>query len=176
MTGLSGGFQNIAKKIRQEAVTKMMAKMERAAENTMKMAPRKHGEYHDVTGNLYKSIAVGVYYNGTLQTVHTSPGPDPKMPSLSRGQKYPYKEYYDGTPVTRPYRGEYGKGGQWGPEAGENMLWEQEFGGAPKGRRSMTWQLRLVAGVDYANFVQTVKGLDVMTGLREYMVRYYQKM
>lgn len=173
MTGLEGQFLNVAKKVRQEAIGKMMRKMERAAENTMKAAPRLHGEYHDVTGNLYKSIAAGVYYKGTLQTVHKTPGADPKIPSLSKGIRYPYDTYYDGSPVEgRPYRGEYGKGGQWGPDAGEDLLYDF----TPKGAGAMAWQMRLVAGVDYANYVQTKKGLDVMTRLREYMIRYYHKM
>ena len=33
-----------------------------------------------------------------------------------------------------------------------------------------------VAAVDYAQFVETKRGHDVITSLREYMVRYFRKM
>ena len=33
----------------------------------------------------------------------------------------------------------------------------------------------LVAGVDYARFVEVKKGHDVITSLRDYLVRYFKK-
>ena len=34
----------------------------------------------------------------------------------------------------------------------------------------------LVAGVDYAKFVEVKRGHDVITSLREYLVRYFRTM
>jgi hypothetical protein len=72
MTSLSGQFLQVEKKIRQMAVAKMQQKMDHAAEITMKAADKSRN-YDDVTGNLYKSTAIGTYYNGSLQSIHYAP-------------------------------------------------------------------------------------------------------
>ena len=82
MTSLSGQFLQVEKKIRQMAVAKMQQKMDHAAEMTMKAADKSRN-YDDVTGNLYKSTAIGTYYNGSLQSIHYAPGPEPtRVPLL----------------------------------------------------------------------------------------------
>lgn len=176
MASLETQFQNIQKKIRQEAVTKMQAKMERAANNAMKRA-KELKDFHDVTGNLYKSIAAGTFYNGTLMTIHHTPGANPTRPTLAKGEKYDLDTYYGGQDVKqlgRPFRGKTGAGGESGVEKSEEVLFESD--GLTRGHGDMTWQLKVVAGVDYAQYVETVGKHDVLTNMREYLARYYKKM
>lgn len=176
MPSLESQFQNIQKKIRQEAVTKMQAKMERAATKTMSKA-KEMKDFHDVTGNLYKSIAAGTFYNGTLMSIHHTPGPNPTRPTLAKGEKYDLERYYSGTPVTqlgRPFRGKTGAGGENGVEKSEEVLFEND--GLSRGRADLTWQLKIVAGVDYAKYVEAIDKHDVLTSLREYLARYYKRM
>ena len=133
MEDLAKQFEvNIAKKVRQMAVVKMQSKMERAASLTMKAADKSR-DFNDVTGNLYKSIAVGTFYKGVLQTIHHTPGANPVRETLEKGEVFNLDKYY-GNPVSikmsgrRPYRGEYGEGGQLGPSAAEDMLLASEHG------------------------------------------------
>ena len=93
MASLSGQFLDIEKKIRQMAVQKMQKKMEHAAEMTMKAADKSRN-YNDVTGNLYKSTAIGTYYNGSIQSIHYAPGPEPTRPTLAAGERYNLDRYY----------------------------------------------------------------------------------
>lgn len=174
MGSLETQFQNIIKKVRQESVTKMQSKMERAAEKVVQNASR-YRDFHDVTGNLYKSIAAGTYYKGTLMTIHHTPGPSPTRATLAKGERYNLESYYGGQSVTqlgRPYRGETGAGGERGEEKAEELLFDSS------GDRSTgtTWQLKVVAAVSYAKYVETAKQHDVITGLRDYMARYFKKM
>lgn len=177
MGSLAGQFVDIEKKIRQLVVTKMQQKMDHAAEMTMKAADKAR-DYNDVTGNLYKSTAIGTYYNGILQSIHYAPGPEPTRPTLAKGETYNLDRYYRSSfsfkdSGRKPYKGEYGEGGQNGPATAEDVLYFREHG---KGRYDSTWQMLLVAGVDYAKFVEAKRGHDVITSLRDYMVRYFRKM
>lgn len=175
MDEIKAFVSNIRKKIRQEAVVKMQTKMERAAENTVKNA-KKYKGFDDVTGNLYKSIAVGTYYQGALQSEHFAPGADPTRPTLAKGETYNLENYYE-NPVPlkmmkrKPFRGRIGEGGENGPRAASDALLEHEF----TSNRS-TWQLIIVAGVSYANFVEKVFNHNVITDLGQYMARYFKKM
>lgn len=177
MPNLSGQFMNVEKKIRQMLVSKMQAKMDHAAEMTMRQADKSR-DYNDVTGNLYKSTAVGTYYKGELQSVHTAPGPAPTRLTLAKGEKYNLERYYRSpldlkTAGRRPYVGQYGHGGEDGPSSAEDELLYREGTGSGT---SMTWQMLLVAGVDYAKFVEQKRGHDVLTSLKDYMLRYWKKM
>lgn len=178
MEDLAKQFEvNIVKKVRQMAVVKMQSKMDHAASLTMKAADKRR-DFNDVTGNLYKSIAVGTFYKGALQTIHHTPGENPVRDTLAKGEVFNLDKYY-GSPFSikmsgrRPYRGEYGEGGQLGPSAAEDMLLASEHG---MRRIDLTWQMKLVAAVSYANYVETKRGHDVITSLRDYMVRYFNKM
>lgn len=177
MTSLSGQFLQVEKKIRQMAVAKMQQKMDHAAEMTMKAADKSRN-YDDVTGNLYKSTAIGTYYNGSLQSIHYAPGPEPTRVTLAAGERYNLDKYYRSSfsfkdRGRRPYKGEYGEGGEYGPNAAWDELVSREHN---KGKYDATWQMLLVAGVDYAKFVEVKRGHDVITSLREYLVRYFRTM
>ena len=172
---------NVKKKIHQEAAVKMQQKMERAANKVIAKAESKRGFDH-VTGNLWKSIAVGTFYKGTLMSIHHTPGPDPTRPTLAKGERYNLSHYY-GNPVPldmmgsgkkkrKPFRGEYGKGGQDGESAAEDTLLSMEL----DDMGLFTWCLAIVAGVDYANYVEKHRGHNVISSLGQYMSRYYRNM
>lgn len=174
MGELSSQFLNIEKRIRQMAVVKMQQKMDRAAEKTVRAADKRR-DYNDVTGNLYKSTAVGTYYKGSLQSIHMAPGPEPTRLTLAKGERYNLDRYYRSSfsfkdSGRKPYKGQYGEGGQNGPATAEDALWYRENG------KGTTWQMLLVAGVDYAQFVEKKRNHDVISSLRDYMVRYFHKM
>ena len=178
MEDLSKQFEiNIAKKIRQMAVLKMQKKMDHAASMTMKAADKLR-TFNDVTGNLYKSIGAGTYYKGALQSIHLTPGASPLRPTLAKGERFNLDRYYN-SPFSfkdsgrKPYVGQYGEGGQIGPRVAEDLLIFNEHS-----MRSIdsTWQIYLVAGVSYANFVEVKSGHDVITSLRDYLVRYFRTM
>lgn len=177
MTSLSGQFLQVKKKIRQMAVVKMQRKMDHAAEMTMKAVDR-YRNYDDVTGNLYKSTAIGTYYKGFLQSIHYAPGPKPTRLTLAAGERYNLDKYYR-SPFSfkdsgrRPFKGEYGEGGEYGPNAAWIELVSREH---KKRRYDATWQMLLVAGVDYAKFVEVKRGHDVITSLRRYLARYFRSM
>lgn len=173
---------NVEKKIHQEAAVKMQQKMERAAVKVIAKADSNRGFDH-VTGNLWKSIAVGTFYKGELMSIHHTPGPDPTRPTLAKGEKYNLSHYY-GNPVPldmmrsgkkkrKPFRGEYGEGGQDGERAAEDALLSMEFDGL---MRLFTWRIAIVAGVDYANYVEKHRGHNVISSLGQYMSRYYRRM
>lgn len=128
--------------------------------------------YHDVTGNMLNSFAVGIYNNGKLveiidaSTVNREP---PTRKTLRKGERYNLSAYYDGKPVkevredgkstTRPYIGEYGHGGQDGRMAARRSLQHRH----PSGR----FALLAVVATEYATFVQNKKGHDVLTALSQ---------
>ncbi len=171
MSSLATQFIGIRKKVRQMATEKMQAKMERAADKAMKKADEKR-DYLDVTGNLYKSTAIGTYRNGMLQSVHIAPGPKPTRRTLEEGEVYDREKFYSGTPIyASSFIGKYGEGGQDGPSAAEDLLYSLEHN---KGKYELTWNMLLVAGVDYAKYVETKREHDVISSLREYLVRYFK--
>lgn len=171
MSDLATQFIGIRKKVRQMATEKMQAKMERAANKAMKKADEKR-DYLDVTGNLYKSTAIGTYRDGMLQSVHIAPGPKPTRRTLAEGEYYDRENYYSGTPIYTPhFTGEYGEGGQDGSREAEDLLYALEHN---KGKYELTWNMLLVAGVDYAKYVEIKREHDVISSLREYLVRYFK--
>ncbi len=156
------------------AVVKMQQKMDRAAEKVV-LAADKHRDYDDVTGNLYKSTAVGTYYKGALQSIHATPGPEPTRLTLAKGERYNLDRYYRSSfsfkdSGRKPYKGQFGEGEQNGPATAEDALYYRENG------KELTWQMLLVAGVDYARFVETKRDHDVISSLRAYMARYFHRM
>lgn len=59
-------------------------------------------DYHDVTGNLLNSFAVGVYHNGKINLIvdASSVGLEPPTrQSLAKGELYDLAYYYSGKPA-----------------------------------------------------------------------------
>ncbi len=169
--------QDVRKKIQSMCKQKMDAKMLHAAKKTMQAADRLT-TFHDVTGNLWKSIAAGVYYKGELLSITGTKGPDPTRETLEAGERYDLPRYYgrhgDGQSVRKAYTGEYGDGGEYGAEAAEDLLYAIE--GQYSRNRNFAWQLNVVAGVSYAGFVEREHGCDVLSSLRDYLWRYFRTM
>lgn len=168
----------IRKNIRNLVYERMNEKMSRAASH---IADRigEYVKFFNVTGNLFKSIKVGVYYKGELQSVYGAPGPAPTRPTLAKGEKYNLPKYYDGIPsgfstkagrYKKPFVGKVGFGGQT-PEDTDNLMM---YYIKPPVRD--TWALVVATGIDYAQYVQSRDGHDVLTRLRDYVARYYRKL
>lgn len=131
-------------------------------------------DYYDLTGNLLNSFAVGIYHQGRLVDIVDASDvgrEPPTRTSLAKGEAYDKATYYTGEPVVhvmpdggsvaRPYRGEYGSGGQDGESAARRSLAQMHPGG--------TYALVAVVAMKYAGFVQNKKGHDVLSGLRDEM-------
>lgn len=129
-------------------------------------------DYHDVTGNLLNSFAVGVYHKGKINRIvdATDIGLEPPTRlSLAKGELYDLTYYYSGKParhltedgkkLTRPYRGEYGSGGKDGVSVAHRSLIQMH----PSG----TYAIVAVVAMEYAKFVQNKRNHDVLTGLRD---------
>ena len=115
-------------------------------------------DYHDVTGNLLNSFAVGVYHNGKINRIvdASSVGLEPPTrQSLAKGELYDLTYYYSGKPAS----GEYGSGGKDGVSVAHRSLIQRH----PSG----TYAIVAVVAMEYAKFVQNKRNHDVLTGLRD---------
>ena len=123
--------------------------------------------YHDVTGNLLNSFAIGIYTDGKLVDIVDSNNvgrDEPTRRTLAKGEKYEFQTYYDGSPVrhvmpngksvSSPYVGEYGKGGQDGRMAARRSLAQRH----PKAK----YALIVVVAAAYASYVENKKGHIVL--------------
>ena len=127
-------------------------------------------DYHDVTGNLLNSFAVGVYHRGKLVNVVDAGDvgrEPPTRPSLAEGESYDLPVYYSEEPSrkmlpfgeeSRSYTGEYGSGGKNGVNVARRSLSQRH----PSG----TYALIAVVAMEYAKFVQNKRNHDVITSLR----------
>lgn len=129
-------------------------------------------DFISVTGNLINSFAVGIYYKGELQQIVSASNmgiASARRRSLRKGEVYPVAEWYDpvepyaGTKGTPAYKGEVGSGGAAGREAAIKKLhathpWKRD-----------TYAVIMVAPMEYADYVQTTHGHDVLTGVRDAM-------
>lgn len=169
--------QRIVKKINNEVYEKMLAKMERAA---AKIASNvgKYVKFYDITGNLFNSIAVGVYYKSNLVSiVHADGGKVPTRDTLAKGEKYNLPYYYGGAPScyvegskNRSFVGRVGFGGQT-PQSTDNLL---RFSLNPA--KNNSWTLIVATGIEYASYVEKLNGHSVLIGIRDYVERYYRTM
>ena len=118
--------------------------------------------FYSITGNLHKSLAVGIYYNGTLEDIVYMKGDKPTMLSLAEGQPYPYnKPYYGGKHHKGTYVGEIGEGGKDGVKEANDFL----HGFDPENKNGFS--LVVVAGMEYAEFVETKRNHDVLSNLAD---------
>lgn len=144
----------IFKVIRQKAYSATLATLEKAARDLLKHFAEEK-KFFSITGNAFTSFAVGVYYKGRLVSMFSMAhgAENPTRVTLRKGEVYDKYEYYDG-PITedpetgdlRLYRGEFGKGGQWGPTLGPWYLQRQHFS------KQQTWKLVVVLPVSYAGY------------------------
>jgi hypothetical protein len=123
--------------------------------------------FHDVTGNLINSLAVGIYYKGQLQRVvgAANTGIDaPTMKSLKYKQVYPLETYWDGTSVGKNrFKADFI--GANNAQSGRSLaIWTlQRYHPA----KSATYSLVVIAPMSYARWVETHIGHDVLTKLRD---------
>lgn len=180
--------QRVVRKLRSIVNKRMQEKMIKAADQIVnspimqRVYNNEFEDFHNVTGNMYKSTWAAVYYTGTDKKARKTglfyavgtPGGSPTMPTLAKNEAYPLQQYYRGDPVyedaigLHPYIGEYGEGGQDGEFAGYQNVTE----GVRIPKRNV-WTVTVGVGVQYAGFVFKKDGHDYMTALRDYIRRYH---
>lgn len=138
----------IGKRIRQMAYAKTLELMKRVCHDAL-ISLEGNAKFWNITGNTITSLAVGVFYKG--KRVYAEYSADemwaPTMPTLKKGQAYPLSEYYDGGSVEgKPYTGEVGHGGQWGPTLGKSRLSRVHSNARD------TWNLVAICPVEYAQY------------------------
>ena len=138
---------------------------------------------HNVTGNMYMSTTAAVFYTGKdkqqqqgLRYFAQPKGPDPTRSTLAVNETYDLAYNYNGDPSVdeekgqRPYRGQYGDGGQDGPFAGYQASTEDV-----KIPKRNVWTLNVAVGVDYANFnFHWYPEHNYMIALRDYVKSYWR--
>lgn len=181
--------QRVVRKLRSIVNKRMQEKMIKAADQIVnspimqRVYNNEFEDFHNVTGNMYKSTWAAVYYTGTDKKARKTglfyavgtPGGSPTMPTLAKNEAYPLQQYYRGDSVyidegghMHPYIGEYGEGGQDGEFAGYQNVTE----GVRIPKRNV-WTVTVGVGVQYAGFVFKKDGHDYMTALRDYIRRYH---
>lgn len=107
-------------------------------------------EFKGVTGNAYTSVTLGLYRKNKLVYANWNGKhvEKPTMRALAKGQKYPLPEYYDGD-KSKGYIGEYGSGGQWGPQLGPWSIYSQRYNKDLKGN---DWTVVAAIPVEYAGY------------------------
>lgn len=171
MASLAEQFALMAKDVLGRQTSESIIKKLSAVARDMVSVYASTKDYHDVTGNLLNSFAVGIYHRGKLVNVVDADDigrEPPTRPSLAKGEQYNLQTYYSGQPsthvmpdgktVARPYRGEYGSGGKNGVDVARRSL----LGRHPSG----TYALIAVVAMEYAKYVQNKRNHDVLTSLR----------
>lgn len=163
-------FKRMFRNVQEFTKEQMLQNMFYAAVELLQTAYEQH-DFISVTGNLINSFAVGIYYKGELQQIVGAGNTGiagAKRTSLRKGEKYPISKWYDavspynGSSKKDPvYEGEVGSGHKRGREAAINKLksthpWKRD-----------TYALIMVAPMEYADFVQTTHGHDVLTAARD---------
>lgn len=189
--GLNVKGKNIGSRQWLEEIIKLKAseiggrKLDEIARNSAEMIAienRNHDGlgFHNVTGNLYSSMAFSVVKTDPKThryilsetyapyMMHYGGGP-PTRKSLKQGEMYNQEKYYYGDLVEtkrkrKPYVGEYGMGGQSGPDEAARhraRLRSSQF----RGKNTLA-TLYFYVGIGYAKYVDFAKG-------RQFMQRVY---
>ena len=125
--------------------------------------------FHNVTGNTINAIGVGVYQDRAIKFSafsYEEIGRGPTRKSLKKGERYNLKYYWGDVPVKNigaPYRGETGDSNYYGFEKARDFI----RGYRPS--KSKGTCAVVVVAVDYAKYLETAKGADVLTGLRNHL-------
>ena len=170
--------QRIIKKVRQITYQRTLELLEETALAALKDAMGLDKRYHDVTGNALTSTVIGIYHKGRLVKAFqaSDSAEDPTMKTLRAGQSYPLTEYYDGTDAwfdeegnpIKPYVGEEGRGGQWGPTLSKWYIHRLHT------KAKNTWSIVVAIPVSYAQsnerIVATMQGVfdDIGYHAREF--------
>lgn len=180
--------QRVVRKARNIINRKMERLMKHAADKIVnspimkEVAQNDYNGRHNVTGNMYKSTTAAVFYTGKDKSITQGlvywaqpQGPEPTRDTLGVGEYYDLAYNYGGDESlvkgkTKPYRGQFGDGGQNGEFAGYQAAAEDV-----KIPKRNVWTLNVAVGVDYANFnFHWYPEHNYMLALRDYVRRYWR--
>ncbi|MCR4773034.1 MAG: hypothetical protein K5854_01575 [Prevotella sp.] len=119
----------------------------------------EQAKFHNITGNMINSYAVGCFLDGKLRMVVTSNEvlKDPTRLTLKKGETYDLP-YYWGGDENAGFTGSIGDANYSGPEQAWKFI--QSHAPTKKG-----WAYIVVNAVDYAKYVEAKQGRNVMTTL-----------
>lgn len=157
-----GGIVNsdrIFKLVRQKAASATLETLSRTADRVLAEL-QNLWKAHNITGNSFTGITVGVFYKGRLMymAANGERQKEPTRPSLRKGERYNLPDTYDNEP-NKGFKGTYGNGGQWGPTLGPWTMRRQH----PAKRN--TWELIILCPTSYAEFVVNI--VRSMTAIRD---------
>lgn len=115
---------------------------------------------HNMTGNTVNAYAAGVYARGTLTYIVTSSGtiPAPLRKKLGKGEKfYAGRQRWDGEIQKRTFKANIATNGS--TEAERSIAFIRSYKDAPKDG----YALVVCNGVEYAEFQDLVRNIDVLT-------------
>lgn len=139
----------IIKLIRQKAYSATLATIEKAAQDVM-MRLDSYRKYYNITGNAWTSTTIGIYYKGKLVSIFNKGAEDeaPTRVTLRKGETYNLPNYYKGGYLggEKPYKGTFGRGGQWGPSLGPWYMRRQHS------QKDKTWNMVVAIPVSYAGY------------------------
>ncbi len=171
-------FKRMFRNVKEYTVELMKQNMFYQACELLKVAYSRK-EFISVTGNLINSMAVGIYYKGELiqaVTAETAGIEPPKRKTLKKGGKFPVSKWYDNV---EPYSGA-SKAPVYVAPTGESSMSGREA--AMKKLKELhpwkrdTWALIMVAPLEYADYVQTINGHNVLTAARDELPRIAKTM
>lgn len=150
MVTLGAQFETkVFKRIRQMTYSRSFNMMKHICDDIIEQFLIQR-DFNNVTGNALTSFTVGLYYDSRLvyiKNMRDEVGQSPTMKTLKKGQYYPLKKYFMGPDVEgKPYQGEFGGGGQWGPTLGPRKIKASR----PVGRNK--WNIIAVCPVSYAKY------------------------
>lgn len=155
-------WDSITKALETRVESTIIDKLESAAFVAIKEVANTK-DFFDVTGNLLDSIAIGIYRKGECVKCVTYADAHRKSPTratLEEGEAYDLPNYWNGIRVKgKPYVGEFGSGKESAIIAAREAVYSHH----PKAPYSIV----IVAGVEYAQFVEKVKKHNVLSGLRD---------
>lgn len=173
-------FKRMFRNVKEYTIELMHQNMFYQACDLLRRAYEQKG-FISVTGNLINSMAVGIYYKGkllqavTAETMNIAP---PRRRTLKKKETFPVTSWYDSVDVYHSssskkvpvYVAPTGKKSESGREAAIRKLheihpWKRD-----------TWALIMVAPLEYANYVQTVSGHNVLTAARDALPEISKKM
>lgn len=122
--------------------------------------------FHDVTGNLRNSLAVAVFNNGKLQGFYSSAqalNHAPTRVTLKQGQRYDLDYYWGGEAVDsfgKPYRAPAGDRSYLAPQEAQDFF-------TNKIPSQNGWCYVIVSAVDYAKYLESRDGVNILTQLHD---------
>lgn len=142
------------------------AELPKAMRDIINIGLNEMAGFANVTGNTRNSLAVALFHDGNFKGFYTSYDAlhhAPTRVTLRKGEAYDLDYYWDGTPVDSlgsPYVGETGDRNYWAQDEAQDFLED-------KIPTRNGWCYVIVAAVDYAKYLESKDGVNVLTRMHD---------